>query len=273
MALVPERAWVPERLDAPPFWPLARAFASLREHGEWPDVEALDRALAPGLTNHGGAPLRFEHQAPKPSRRRGLRCRDELYDARIDREGVVPTRARSWHDLFNALVWATFPRAKAALAWRQHRALLARLPETFERLPPTRTAEQDALTLLDEGGGLVVVAHGSGEEVARRIERGVLAPEPDVGLAIFGHAVYEHVLSTDAPLRVGAYVIEVAPEHARAVHEREPSALVAIDEALATRLGALEVLRSIGTGVSLDAFRAPTERTSSSSAPPARAAR
>ena len=265
MALVPERAWVPERLDAPPFWPLARAFASLREHGEWPDVEALDRALAPGLTNQGGAPLRFEHQAPKPSRRRGLRCRDELYDARIDREGVVPTRARSWHDLFNALVWATFPRAKAALAWRQHRALLARLPETFERLPPTRTAEQDALTLLDEGGGLVVVAHGRGEEVARAIEEGAFSSAVrDVGLAIFGlaifgHAVYEHVLSTDAPLRVGAYVIEVAPEHARAVHERRADGLGAIDHALAARLtageaGALEVPRSIGTGVSLEAF-------------------
>lgn len=265
MALVPERAWVPERLDAPPFWPLARAFASLREHGEWPDVEALDRALAPGLTNQGGAPLRFEHQAPKPSRRRGLRCRDELYDARIDREGVVPTRARSWHDLFNALVWATFPRAKAALAWRQHRALLARLPETFERLPPTRTAEQDALTLLDEGGGLVVVARGRGEEVARAIEEGAFSSAVrDVGLAIFGlaifgHAVYEHVLSTDAPLRVGAYVIEVAPEHARAVHERRADGLGAIDHALAARLtageaGALEVPRSIGTGVSLEAF-------------------
>lgn len=258
MALVPERAWVPERLDAPAFWPLSAAFASLRAHEAWPDVGAIDHALARGLTNVSGIPLRFERQTQKPSRasknnsKNKLRCRDELYDARIDREGVVPTRAGSWHDLFNALVWATFPRAKAALAWRQHRALLARLPETFERLPPTRTAEQDALTLLDEGGGLVIVAHGRGEEVARTIEGG--ACPQDAAFAIFGHAVYEHLLSTDAPLRVGAYVIEVAPELARAAHERNVHALVGVDEVLAKLLRDGALLRSVGSGLSLACF-------------------
>ena len=57
--------------------------------------------------------VRFEPPAAKPCCWRAPA--NERYDARIALERVVPTRARSWHDLLNALVWATFPRAKLAL--------------------------------------------------------------------------------------------------------------------------------------------------------------
>jgi hypothetical protein len=73
----------------------------------------------------------------------------------------------------NGLVWATFPRAKRALHARQHRALAARVAERTERLPQTRSREQDALALFDEGG-LVVARHSANEE----------------STCVFGHAVY-----------------------------------------------------------------------------------
>ncbi|MCB9613392.1 MAG: DUF3025 domain-containing protein [Sandaracinus sp.] len=246
MALSPESRWVPERLDEPPFWPLARAFAPLRRWPTWPTIAELDAELARGLTNATGTPLRFERQAPKPGRRRGLRCRDELYDAKIDREGAVPTRERSWHDTFNALVWATFPRSKAELARRQHLALRERLPDVFERLPPTRTVEQDALTLLDEGGGLVVVEPGRLDTTVETLEAGGL-PD-DARFVIFGHAVYEHLLSTDAPLRVGAHVVGATTRD-----------LGAIDEALAARLRSGEIPRSAGSGLALELFCDPPD--------------
>ncbi len=254
MAFVPEGAWVPERLEGRLFWPLAGAFAPLRGLARWPTVDEVHAAIAPGLANEGGLPIRFERQAPRSGRRRGLRCRDALYDARIDREGVVPTRERSWHDLFNALVWAAFPRAKAALAWRQHRALQARLPEVFERLPSTRTAEQDALTLLDEGGALVVAPREACDAVSARLAHGELTSE--AGVVVFGHAVYEHALSTDAPLRVGAHLVAVDAAVAQALREGRSSALAEVDRALAEGLRSGASPCPVGPGLPLALFAA-----------------
>src|SRR5690606_22838839 len=86
----------------------------------WPEVEDYGRALGDGF------PVRFGEQPPKPRRRRGRRGPVEiaaLYEGSIHLRGVVPTRPRCWHDLFNMLVWATFPTAKRALSARQARAL------------------------------------------------------------------------------------------------------------------------------------------------------
>src|SRR4051812_25965417 len=91
----------------PLFWPIAPAAEALEEFAEWPTPERLNWAFG------HVAPVRFEAPAPKP--RRGKAPADARYDARIALEGRVPTRPRSWHDLLNALVWATFPSAKRAL--------------------------------------------------------------------------------------------------------------------------------------------------------------
>jgi len=89
--------------------------------------------------------------------RRGLRPRAKLYDALIAEQGVLPTRAENWHDLFNVVSWATFPHAKRALHARQFRRLAERVPEHYDKLPGARTEEQSALTRLDEGGMLVAL--------------------------------------------------------------------------------------------------------------------
>ena len=60
-----------------------------------------------------------------------------------------------WHDFLNALVWATFPRAKLALHRRQHAAIERWIPPGATQLPNARTREQDALALVDEGGVLL----------------------------------------------------------------------------------------------------------------------
>ncbi|MBX3249501.1 MAG: DUF3025 domain-containing protein [Myxococcales bacterium] len=251
MVLAPERAWVPERLDAPLFAPLAAAFAPLRGLPTWPSVAEIDAALSKGLTNASGRPLRFVPLGPKGGRRRGPRSRDTLYDALIDGEGCVPTRERSWHDLFNALVWATFPRAKATLSRRQHAALKARLPEVFDRLPSARTEEQDALTLLDEGGALVVVAHEDEAGVRERLIAGAHDELAGARVLVFGHAVYEHALSTDAPLRVGAHLVAVERAVLDRLDAHAPDALRAVDARLAAQLER-DTPRSIGGGLPLE---------------------
>lgn len=150
-----------------PFVTLAKAIAALGRHETFPEPEAIDVALSPL------AGVRFVRQAPLPRRRRrgGRAAREPsaMYDARIVNEGVVPTRAGSWHDLMNALVWATFPRAKRALHARQHLLVVPAKPGESLRRP----RELDALALVDEGG--VVLSGG------RQL--------------VFGHAIYEGLVA------------------------------------------------------------------------------
>lgn len=127
--------------------PIRDAAALFAGCAAFPSPEAVDEALS------ARAGVRFVRQHPREK---------ALYDARIVNEGVVPTRAGSWHDFLNALVWATFPRAKLALHRRQHAIVVPGAPR--------RTTEGDALAMLDEGG---VLCLASGARI------------------VFGHAIYE----------------------------------------------------------------------------------
>jgi hypothetical protein len=175
---------------SPLFWPIAPAAARLAHFDDWPAPSDL-AILFPseGTPPANAPPVRFEVASPRPRRRPA--ATGVGYDARIALERVVPTRARSWHDLLNALVWATFPRAKLALHARQHRMIAARLGPD-RRLPGARTKEQDAVAMLDEGG-----------VVALRDGRASCA-------VIFGHAIYEG-LACDGPpnVRAAAYVVNL----------------------------------------------------------------
>jgi hypothetical protein len=181
---------------SPLFWPLSGAIDLLVEAAAqdaaagFPQPESIDEALA---TRAG---IRFERQRPVSRRRRRPRDPDAMYDARIAREGCVPTRPGSWHDLMNALVWATFPRAKRALHARQHGLVVPAEPGESARRP----RELDALALLDEGGMVVMSSpsrapESSEEELAEAIARG------EATALVFGHAIYEGlVLGRPAPL-------------------------------------------------------------------------
>jgi hypothetical protein len=77
------------------------------------------------------------------------------YEPRCYLKGEVPTRADNWHDLLNALVWLTFPKAKATINSRHYAALThaAQAEGASER-----GAVRDAITLLDESGVIVPYA-------------------------------------------------------------------------------------------------------------------
>lgn len=70
------------------------------------------------------------------------------YEDHIYRTGEISTRQDNWHDLFNALVWARFPRTKVAMN-ASHYA------EIQKASGPNRGPVRDALTLFDECGVIV----------------------------------------------------------------------------------------------------------------------
>jgi hypothetical protein len=177
-----------DRLRGAAFEPLRAALDGL-PRDRWPDRAELTAAAA-GITVSSGAPIAF---VPPGEPREGER---RIYELHIARTGAVETRPRNWHDLFNALAWITFPRAKARIN-EQHAAMLE---EGGEREAARRSPARDALTLFDEGG---IAVASSSPELLRLIyefrwkelfwtRRGELARA--VTFVGFGHAMYEQSL-------------------------------------------------------------------------------
>jgi hypothetical protein len=105
-------------------------------------LEALNAlAAALGTTQARGLPLRFF----VPDGR--LSARD--YESHILQTGQVPTRADTWHDVLNALVWLRFPRFKSALNAAHGEAIAL-------EVDTRRGRRRDALTVLDESGVWVI---------------------------------------------------------------------------------------------------------------------
>jgi len=84
---------------------------------------------------------------------------DELryYEAIISQDATVPTRERSWHDLFNALVWLQFPNTKTLLN-------TLHMLDIAEYGVHPRTSRRNRITHFDECG--VVLAMEAGTDLA-----------------------------------------------------------------------------------------------------------
>ena len=176
------------RLHAPIFSPLARALARLPVE-RWPDHADLTAAAA-GLSTASGRPLRFvKPRAHSDGEKR-------YYERHIAETGEVETRSENWHDLFNALAWITYPRAKAKIN-AQHVAILE---ERGDAEAKCRGPERDALTLFDEGG--VAVVSKDPALLALIVEfrwkelfwNRRAALERDMRFVAFGHALLEKSL-------------------------------------------------------------------------------
>ena len=122
----------------PVFAPYQHEIAALALGNGLPQLDALNALAATrGLVNAHGIPLRFV-VPDKP-----LAARD--YEQQILQTACVPTRADTWHDVMNALVWLRFPYFKAALN-------AAHVAAMVDEVAALRGRRRDALTMLDESG-------------------------------------------------------------------------------------------------------------------------
>lgn len=168
-----------------------------REFPTLADCNALLDAHYPPVKVESGKLLRFvpQDQGKLPFERQ--------YEPRCYLQGEVQTREHNWHDLFNALVWLTFPGAKAAINARHYAALKERigLHEAELAEKSQRGGRRDMLTLLDESGVLVVCADDELEGLLRQFRWKELfwqqreSVEAAMGFYLFGHGLYEKALS------------------------------------------------------------------------------
>ena len=105
-----------------------------------PSIDDLNQAARKlNLCNARGLPLHFKAQSSA--------CGQRQYEAQIYEHGVIPTRADHWHDIFNACIWLTYPKTKAAL-----NAIHANQPHDTS----VRTRAGDTATLFDESGAILI---------------------------------------------------------------------------------------------------------------------
>lgn len=141
-------------------------------------------------------------------------------------------RADNWHDLFNVLVWCTFPRAKGVLNARHVLAM-------ERELPGRRGRVRDALTQFDEDGVIVLCSAPEllglmrafqWKELFWRRREAVLQ---HMRFLVFGHALYEKLLAPFVGVTGRAVMLAVAPGLAAApLHKQLSDADAALAESV-----------------------------------------
>jgi len=198
-----------ELLHSPLFAPLHPVIARLGE--AFPTLSELNQLLS--ATHHSivvqsGHALRFVPQET------GKLAFESQYEPRCYLTGEVQTRADNWHDLLNALVWLTFPKAKAAINARHYQALQqAREPDSSQR-----GAVRDTNTLMDESGVIVACADAELAALLRDFQWRELfwqrrsAVQQQMGLYLFGHGLYEKAMQPYIGITGQGIILDVAAE-------------------------------------------------------------
>ncbi|NIO38759.1 MAG: DUF3025 domain-containing protein, partial [Burkholderiales bacterium] len=139
------------------------------------------------ISNVNEKRIRFVRQDVRPKRF------EQKFEPRTYLRGEVLVRTENWHDLFNALVWMTFPFTKAAINARHYELLQG-------RIGGQRSAVGDALTLFDEDGIVALSSDKRVLELVRQFRWRELFWEcreivrSEMRFVVFGHAMYEKAL-------------------------------------------------------------------------------
>jgi len=157
----------------------------LQPHVECPDWRSAlcAEARSRGVTTATGLPIEFVAADDAGA---------AAYEAHIAATGRVPTRGNA-HDLFNALIWLTFPSTKAALNARQAQELAR------DGVRGRRGPVRDAATLIDESGLLLAASEETCAALARLDWAWLFSAQRgrwgnDWTPFAFGHALIEKLL-------------------------------------------------------------------------------
>lgn len=200
---------------------LLHPFIQQLEADHFPNLAQLNALLAArdrDIRVRSGRPLRFVTQA------HARLPFEEQYEPRCYLQGELQTREYNWHDLFNALVWMCFPRAKAAINAR-HFAGLSGLRD--KPIQQGRGATRDMATLLDESGVIVACASPElgrllGEFRWKDLFWTARATLPQtIDFCVFGHGLYEKLLQPYIGLTGQGLLLEVPSDYfAASVEQR-----------------------------------------------------
>ncbi len=215
-------------LHSPLFAPLHPVISRLQSDG-FPALAALNAELdQQPIVVESGYTLRFVEQGV------GKLAFEAQYEPRCYLTGEVQTRRDNWHDLLNAWVWLTFPRAKAAINLRHYQALMSDAVTESQR-----GAVRDTSTLVDESGVIVAYADEELAGLLRDFQWKTLfwqrreQVQSSMGFYLFGHGLYEKALQPYVGMTGQGLLLAVVAEF---FSWSQPRQLAHLDERLAEYL-------------------------------------
>jgi hypothetical protein len=190
------RATIDTRL---PYWEDVAAPLAALGNDEFPATAELNRLLPASARNQQGTAIQFVPAETIPG---------VSYEEHIFSSGQVSTRSKHWHDLFNAMIWMTFPRLKSAMNTLHHASM-------HQSTDGARGRHRDALTLFDECGVIYVSADQAVlEALAQRDWSLVFAGDEgswrgNRRMHIVGHAMLEKLLQPYKAMTANALLLHV----------------------------------------------------------------
>lgn len=184
-------------LDAPPAWwrSYLPALQSLCDMPAAASVADLLNELVCS-TAVASFPVRFVTQGELPA--------GEAYESFIARTATVPTRD-NLHDLFNGLMWLSWPQTKLRLNRLQAAQINA------QGVTGTRGALRDALTVFDENAALMHAPEPLIAALRRRDWAAVFGDCRDLWaraeVKIFGHALLEKLMQPRKAITAHVWVV------------------------------------------------------------------
>jgi hypothetical protein len=161
-------------------------------------VAARSASVADALNAARGDGVRFVEQGALPD--------GEPYESFIARTACVPTRD-NLHDLFNGLIWLSYPQAKRRLNSIHAEEITARGSVAGARGPL-----RDALTLFDENAAILQAPPVLIEALRARNWKALFvehrAQWQSSRLALFGHALLEKLLQPRKAITAHVWLVE-----------------------------------------------------------------
>jgi hypothetical protein len=182
-------------LQSPPPWLLPHAQVARRIVSAGKSHSVADALNAAGAESVDF--VRFVAQSELPA--------GEAYEAFIARTGCVPTRD-NLHDLFNGLLWLSYPKTK-----RRLNSLQAQQIASLGTAGP-RGALRDALTLFDENAAVLQAPAPLVDALRRRdwytlfVER--RADWQSAQLVLFGHALLEKLMQPRKAITAHVWLVD-----------------------------------------------------------------
>jgi hypothetical protein len=160
------------------------------------DSQSVARTLN-AARGEGAEFLRFVEHSEKPA--------GEAYESFIARTMCIPTRD-NLHDLFNGLMWLSYPLTKRKLNLLQAQQIAIR------GIAGPRGAMRDALTLFDENAAVLQAPLELVDALRRRDWNTLFVSRrsqwQSARLAIFGHALMEKLLQPRKAITAHVWLIE-----------------------------------------------------------------
>jgi hypothetical protein len=214
--------------------------SALERCSDWPDPEQYDE-LARCVPQAADVELpRFVTQ------NRDALVRAGGYEQHVARLARVPTRPGVWHDFFNMLVWAHFPKLRWALN------ALHVDPEAGPKDPRNgRAPAQNLAATFDESGLLVLSTSQSMLEELRALHfKRAFWERREELLAttrfwVIGHGVLEALLAPPPGLAVRSLLLHVATLPALAAREGEDALRFELDARAATLVRTWRTVRTV----------------------------